>query len=83
MRLFPKPADFDAFERILEKTLESRPMQICAYCLMSGLWRRVDGRPEDRRWLSDWPVPRPGGWPTPVNEPQAEPESGATGRRGR
>ena len=35
MRLFLKDADFEAFERTIEKTLESRPMRICAYCLMS------------------------------------------------
>jgi len=157
-RLFLKPADFEAFERIIERTLESRPMRICAYCLMSNhwhlvlwpendgdlgafmqkltithvrnwqenrgrvgyghlyqgryksfpveeddhfyqvvryvernalranlvakaedwrwssLWRRVNGKPEDRRWLGDWPVPRPRSWPTLVNEPQTEAE---------
>ena len=36
MRLFLKDADFEAFERIIEKTLESCPMRICAYCLMSN-----------------------------------------------
>ena len=35
MRLFLKDADFEAFERIIEKTLESCPMRICAYCLMT------------------------------------------------
>jgi len=143
MRLFLKDADFEAFERILEKTLETRPMRICSYCLMSNhwhlvlwperdgdlgafmqkltithvrnwqenrrrvgyghlyqgryksfpiesddhfyqvvryvernplradlvkqvdhwrwssLWRRVNGSPEDRRLLGDWPLPRP------------------------
>ena len=38
MRLFLKAADFAAFERAIEKTLESRPMRICAYCLMSNHW---------------------------------------------
>ena len=28
MRLFLKDADFEAFERVIEKTLESRPMRI-------------------------------------------------------
>jgi REP element-mobilizing transposase RayT len=41
MRLFLKDADFEAFERTIEKTLESRPMRICSYCLMSNhsTWR--------------------------------------------
>jgi len=47
-RLFLKDGDFAAFERSIEKTLESRPMRICAYCLMSNhwhlvLWPRGDG----------------------------------------
>lgn len=41
MRLFLKDADFEAFERNIEKTLESRPMRICAYCLMSNHWHFV------------------------------------------
>jgi len=36
MRLFLEDADFEAFERNIERTLESRPMRICAYCLMSN-----------------------------------------------
>jgi putative transposase len=36
MRMFRKDADFEAFERIIEKTLETRPMRICAYCLLSN-----------------------------------------------
>ena len=34
MRLFLKEADFEAFQRAIEKTLETRPMRICAYCSM-------------------------------------------------
>ena len=41
MRLFLKGADFEAFERSIVKTLESRPMRICAYCLMSNHWHLV------------------------------------------
>ena len=41
MRLFLKDADFEAFERTIEKTLESRPMRICGYCLMSNHWHFV------------------------------------------
>ena len=41
MRLFLKDADFEAFERAIVKTLESRPMRICSYCLMSNPWHFV------------------------------------------
>jgi putative transposase len=41
MRLFLKDADFEAFERNIQKTLESRPMRICGYCLMSNHWHLV------------------------------------------
>lgn len=41
MRLFLKDADFEAFERNILKTLESRPMRICAYCLLSNHWHLV------------------------------------------
>jgi putative transposase len=47
MRLFLKDADFEAFERTIAKTLETCPMRICAYCLMSNLhfvlWPERDG----------------------------------------
>ena len=39
MRLFHRDADYAAFEAILEETLESRPMRICAYCLMPNHWQ--------------------------------------------
>jgi putative transposase len=158
MRLFLKDADFDAFERHIEKTLETRPMRICGYCLMSNhwhlvlwperdgdlgafmqkltithvrnwqenrhrvgyghlyqgryksfpvesdehfyqvmryvernalradlvaqaqewrwcsLWRRVYGTPQDRQWLSKWPLPQPRNWVDIVNQPQTEAE---------
>jgi len=41
MRLFLKEADFEAFERMIEQTLESRPMRILSYCLMSNHWHLV------------------------------------------
>lgn len=41
MRLFLKDADFEAFERTIEKTLQSRPMRICSYCLMPNHWHLV------------------------------------------
>jgi putative transposase len=41
MRLFLRDADFEAFERAIAKTLETRPMRIVAYCLMSNHWHFV------------------------------------------
>jgi len=41
MRLFLKDGDFEAFERILAQTLETRPMRILAYCLLSNHWHLV------------------------------------------
>jgi len=41
MRLFLKDADFDAFERGLAKTLESRPMRIVAYAVLPNHWHFV------------------------------------------
>jgi putative transposase len=38
MQLFEKPADFRAFERVLQETLDDAPMRICAYCLMPNHW---------------------------------------------
>ncbi|HYW79543.1 MAG TPA: hypothetical protein VE890_08195 [Thermoguttaceae bacterium] len=34
MRLFGKDRDFEAFEEIIEKTLQTCPMRICSYLLM-------------------------------------------------
>lgn len=158
MRLFLKDADYEAFERILAKTLETRRMRVLSYCLMSNhwhlvlwperpgdlgafmqkltitharnwqenrhrvgyghlyqgryksfpvesdehfyqvvryvernalraklvdraedwrwgsLWRRLHGTPEQRKLLSDWPLPLPTGWIRHVNQPQREAE---------
>ena len=41
MRLFHRDADYAAFETILEETLESRPLHICAYCLLPNHWHLV------------------------------------------
>lgn len=41
MRLFDKPGDYEAFERVLAETLELRPMRICAYCVMPNHWHMV------------------------------------------
>ena len=56
--LFQKPADFDAFERVLVETHDRQPMRILAYCLMPNhwhfvLWPRRDGELTDfMRWLT-------------------------------
>jgi hypothetical protein len=41
MRLFSKEGDFAAFERVIAKTLLTRPMRIVSYCLMSNHWHMV------------------------------------------
>lgn len=41
MRLFLKDADFEAFERIVAKTLDTRPMRVVAYCLLPNHWHLV------------------------------------------
>jgi putative transposase len=46
--LFDDDADYAAFERVLETTLEQVPVRLLAYCLMSNhwhllLWPRKDG----------------------------------------
>jgi putative transposase len=48
MQLFEKPADFQAFERVLRETRDVAPMRICAYALMPNhwhllLWPKHDG----------------------------------------
>lgn len=40
-RLFFKDADYEAFERIIEETLDIRPMRICGYTLMPNHWHFV------------------------------------------
>jgi putative transposase len=34
--LFDKDQDFLAFERVIEETLRTCPMRLCAYCLLSN-----------------------------------------------
>jgi hypothetical protein len=38
MQLFDKPADYHAFERVLQETRDETPMRICAYCVMPNHW---------------------------------------------
>ena len=47
MRLFEKEQDFEAFERVVEETLQKRAMRICAYCLMPNHWHFVLWPEED------------------------------------
>ena len=39
--LFHKDQDFLAFERVVEESLRTCRMRICAYCLLSNHWHRV------------------------------------------
>jgi putative transposase len=39
--LFSKEKDYAAFEGLLDETLQSRPLRICAYCLMPNHWHFV------------------------------------------
>ena len=39
--LFDKDGDYLAFEKVLEETLRTRPMRVCAYCLLSNHWHFV------------------------------------------
>jgi putative transposase len=41
MKLFTKRGDFEAFEGIVEETLDAQPMRICAYCVLSSHWHFV------------------------------------------
>ncbi len=56
--LFEKPADYDAFERVLEEAQERHPTRILAYCLMPNHWHFVLWPREDDeltaflRWLT-------------------------------
>jgi len=40
-RIFKKPEDYEAFERVLEENLKCREMRICGYCLMPNHWHLV------------------------------------------
>ena len=48
MQLFEKAADYQAFEQVLQDTLDQSPMRICAYAVMPNhwhllLWPECDG----------------------------------------
>ena len=38
MQLFEKAADYQAFEQVLQDTLDQSPMRICAYAVMPNHW---------------------------------------------
>src|SRR5947207_10199464 len=40
-KLFHKPADYEAFEKIIAQALERHPMRILSYCLMPNHWHLV------------------------------------------
>jgi putative transposase len=40
-RLFRSDVDYQAFERVVARTLETVPLRICAYCLMPSHWHFV------------------------------------------
>ena len=44
MQLFEKAADYQAFEQVLQDTLDQSPMRICAYAVMPNHWHLLCGR---------------------------------------
>jgi len=56
--LFEKPADYDAFERVLALALEKHPIRLLAFCLMPNHWHMVLWPEQDDqltaflRWLT-------------------------------
>jgi putative transposase len=58
LRIFKKPADFLAFERVISQAIEQVNMRICGYCIMGThwhflLWPREDGDlSEFMKWLT-------------------------------
>ncbi len=53
MRLFHKPADYDAFEQVLAEGLERYPVDLLTYCVMPNHWHLV-ARPETAEALGRW-----------------------------
>ena len=58
LKLFRKPADFDAFLGVFDAALDKHPVRVLAYCLMPThwhfvLWPKADGQMSDfLRWLT-------------------------------
>ncbi len=42
--LFDKPADYDAFERVLLEALKEHPIRLLSYCLMPNIGISSSGR---------------------------------------
>ena len=42
MQIFEKAGDYQAFERVLEETLQEVPMRVCAYCVMPNRMAETD-----------------------------------------
>ena len=83
MRLFLKGADFEAFERAIVKTLESRPMRICSHCLVSNpwhfvLWPERDG--DSGVFMQKLTITHVRNWQEKVNAPQTQSELDAIQR---
>jgi putative transposase len=53
MRLFHKPGDFAAFERLLAEGLERYPVELLTYCVMPNHWHLVV-RPQTNEALGRW-----------------------------
>jgi putative transposase len=53
MRIFHKPGDYEAFERVLAEGLERYPVDLLTYCLMPNHWHLVV-RPNTDRALGQW-----------------------------
>ncbi|REK18985.1 MAG: hypothetical protein DWQ37_02670 [Planctomycetota bacterium] len=53
MRLFHKPEDYQAFERVLAEGLERYPLDLLAYCVMPNHWHLV-ARPHTVEALGRW-----------------------------
>jgi putative transposase len=53
MRIFHKPEDFEAFERVLAEGLQRYPVELFTYCLMPNHWHLVV-RPKSDDALGRW-----------------------------
>ena len=53
MRLFHKPEDYAAFERVLAEGLERYPVELLTYCIMPNHWHLVV-RPKTNEALGRW-----------------------------
>jgi len=53
LTLFEKPADYEAFDRVLEEAFEREPLPIFSYCVMPNHWHFVV-RPATDEQLSDF-----------------------------